>query len=128
MDDKSNDRLIALEKRQDDFNQEISRIRNSIKGDSDFGVVGLLEQVAANIKSDREWKEATQHLLSNFDSRLKLIESNRPINIPIYSALLYGVIVLLIGIIIVLLVSYFQTSGKEMLVWNLFYSLTSLLP
>lgn len=76
----TDERLDRLERSVNASQQTLARVVALMDGDPSYRIVGVPDQLAAYIKANEDWKEATKEHILSHDNRLKAVEkSNNPI-------------------------------------------------
>jgi len=72
--DNLDERLDRLEVALNQTQRTLARVVALMDGDPSYRIVGMPDQLAAYIKANEDWKEATKQHLLNQDERLKAVE------------------------------------------------------
>ena len=113
VDERSLDeRLDRLEVALNQTQRTLARVVALMDGDPSYHIVGMPDQLAAYIKANEDWKEATkQHLLSQ-DTRIKTIEQT---NSPLVITRATLIFMILVGTVCLvaafLLLTWLQSAG-----------------
>ena len=105
-------RLDRVESALHETQRTLARVVALMDGDHSYRIVGMPEQLAAYIKSNEEWKEATkQHLLST-ESRVSTLESsNSPVMITRATVIFMVAIGTTCLVAAFLLLTWLQSAG-----------------
>lgn len=113
VDERSLDeRLDRLEVALNQTQRTLARVVALMDGDPSYHIVGMPDQLAAYIKANEDWKEATkQHLLSQ-DTRIKAIEQTNSPPVITRATLIFMILVGTVCLVAAfLLLTWLQSAG-----------------
>lgn len=101
-------RLDRLEAAQEEIKRAVARVVSLMDGDPSYRIIGIADRLDAVIKTNEDWKQATQLRIGNNENRIKALENNNQIVIaPATAALL-----IVIGALC-LVVAYFVLTWMQ---------------
>lgn len=107
------ERLDRLEVAANNTQRTLSRIVALMDGDPSYRIVGLPDQMAAYIKSNEDWKVATEKRIVNNEDRLDKLEGQKQITLSPGTAWLFIIIGVLALVSIFFILSWFQNAGRN---------------
>lgn len=113
VDERSLDeRLDRLEVALNQTQRTLARVVALMDGDPSYHIVGMPDQLAAYIKANEDWKEATkQHLMSQ-DARIKTIEQTTTPLVITRATLIFMILVGTVCLVAAfLLLTWLQSAG-----------------
>jgi hypothetical protein len=72
----TDERLDRLEVTVNQAQRTLARVVALMDGDPSYRIIGMPDQLAAYIKANEDWKEATKQRILNNDERLSALEKN----------------------------------------------------
>ena len=110
--DNLDERLDRLEVALNQTQRTLARVVALMDGDPSYRIVGMPDQLAAYIKANEDWKEATKQHLLNQDERLRAVEQ---MNSPLVITRATLVFMVLVGTVCLvaafLLLTWLQSAG-----------------
>ena len=106
------ERLDRLEVAANQSQHTLARIVALMDGDPSYRIVGLPDQMAAYIKSNEDWKTATEKRVVSTEERIDRLEENKRLPVEPSTALLVIIILILLAVIVVMGLSRLQNAGQ----------------
>jgi hypothetical protein len=72
----TDERLDRVEVAMNQTQRTLARVVALMDGDPSYRIIGMPDQLAAYIKANEDWKEATKQRILNNDERLSALEKN----------------------------------------------------